>query len=797
MAETTAEQEVFARWKAEIDYAQKDTKYTSWLTQSEKIVKRYRDERVDTEKTARKFNILWSNVQTLQPAIYAKAPKPIVERRYMDRDPVARLASTILERTVSFQMEAGYFHASTQKAVLDYLLPGMGQLWFRYEPQFESVEDAAENAAVDSKEKSADDVEEDGDGIPYQKVAYERVCADYVYYRDFLWGVARCWYEVPWVARRSWLTKSEIAEKFGKAKASKVTLDYVPKQVPNSTEEDKGVGYVKKAEIWEIWNKADRTVYFIAPSTPDLVLKQAKPEFDLEGFWPCPEPLFTTQTNDTLVPVPDYVEYQDQARELDTLTQRIAMITTAIRANGVYDGSQKGLERLLQDGADNKLVPVDNWAAFQEKGGMPGAISLVPMQEIAEVLLRLYEARGQVKNDLYEITGMSDIIRGQGDAQETATAQRIKGQFASLRLQDRQDDVGRFCRDGLHIMAEIAAEMFAPESLMQMSGYEQIMADDVRKAVAKVPPPQPPPPPQGAPPPPPEVIQQMQQQAQMQFQQAQQQAAQQAQQKAIGEFEAALEILRSDKLRGFRIDIETDSTIQADAQADKESAIELFSSTLQGLEAAGAVVMQAPELLEPLGDMLMNAYRKFRVGRTMEASLEEALTKMAERMEEQAGQPKPPTPEEIKAQAEQQNMQMQMQMEQAKQQAESQRAAETHQFDMQKMQAEMQVEQQKAAMQLQMQQQENAMKLDMMKSEILIEREKLELEKEKLAIQREGMLLKAQVDAQGLAMKTEAAREQHEMDREGAEHQHALGMETMEAKAKAAKQQAKPNGAQK
>lgn len=761
------EAEIYSRWKSAIDFALKEKKYVDWLTRSDKIVKRYRDERDNPSAIARRrMNILWSNVQTLLPAIYGKMPKPIVERRFMDRDPAARLASTILERCLSVQMEAGYFHQATAQCVLDYLLPGGGFAWVRYEPKFEASEEAQENKEVQSRERTAEEIEEDGDGAPYEKLAYEKVCVDYVYYRDFLWGSARFWNEVPWVARRSWLTRSEIAEKFyggDLAKANMITLDYTPERL----RDDQGrynsaaPSFFKKAEIWEIWNKADQTVYFIAPGTPDVVLrKEANPILKLEGFWPCPPPLFATQTNDTVVPVPDYVEYQDQAMELDDLTARISALTTALRANGVYDASVPALARLLQDGQDNKLVPVEQWAQFAEKGGIPGAISLVPIKEIADVLIGLYNARAQVKADMFEVNGLSDIVRGQGASTgaKTATEQRIKGQFASMRLEDRRSAVARFCRDTLCIMAEVISEMFSDEILLEMSGVNLMIEDDVRKAVEAVPQP---PQPQQDPNMPPEQMQMMQQQAMAMYQQAQQMAAQQAQQKGMAEFQQALQILRSDKLRGFRVDIETDSTIAADAQEDKQAATELVTATLTGLQAAQETLVAAPELVKPIGDLLMFAYRRFRVGRTVEASFEDAFEQLNERIESMKNQPPPPNPEQVKAEAEM-----------AKQKAESERAAQNHQMDMQAKQADFALQQQK-----------NDMEIARMREELEIERQRLDLEREKLRIQQSSIILKANVDAQKTAMQSEADERSHALAMEEADHGHELGMQTMEAKA--------------
>ena len=329
--EQAQEFEIFQRWKAELEFARKDKEYTKWLERCKKITRRYRDERNDAyQESERRLNILWSNTQTLKPALYGKQPIPIVERRFMDRDPVARTASTILERVLSFQMEVGYYHGSTDRGVLDYLLYGMGQTWLRYEPQIEQEIEGDENAEIQAQEKTAEQVQEDGDGEPYETLAYEKVCDDYVYYQDFLWSPARCWGEVRWVGRRSYLEKSQIAERFGKEKADKITLDYVPDRMQGENYDEKTVGYFKKAEVWEIWNKPDRKVYFIAPGTAGMVLEVRDDPLKLQCFWPCPEPLFATQTNDTIVPIPDYAQYQDQAKELDDLTNRIAKITTAV-----------------------------------------------------------------------------------------------------------------------------------------------------------------------------------------------------------------------------------------------------------------------------------------------------------------------------------------------------------------------------------------------------------------------------------------------------------------------------------
>lgn len=794
---------LFSRWRSEIEFAQKDKKYVTWLQESDKIGRRYRDERDDNTSipltSSRRFNMLWSNVQVLRPAVYAKMPQPVVQRRFLDRDPVARTASMVLERTVYFQMEASTYHETTNRAVLDYLLPGMGQAWVRYEPEFESAEIAADNEAVEAKEhaqegkdeEDAEDVAQEGDGAPHERVAYERVAVDYVFFKDFLWSASRGWSDVRWVAKRSFLSRSEIAERFfdnDMEKAGKINLDWSSSRTAERStyvaDDDQSPEFVKKAAIWEIWNKPDRKVYFIAPgSGEDSGLLEVRPDpLKLKGFWPCPEPLFATQTNDTLIPVPDYHEYKDQAQEVDDLTDRIARITQAVKAAGVYDASFPALQRLLQQGQDNQLIPVDTWAAFAEKGGTPGAISLLPMKEIVDVLHTLFEARERQVAQANQITGISDIVRGQGEGgAKTATEQRIKGQFATLRLQDRQATVARFCRDLVRLIAEIASEHFSEASLLEMSGYRQIVQDDAQKAAASVPPP-----PQGAPPgmaspgqmappvginggpPMPPAGMMAPPDPMMLHQQQVAQARQQAEAKALEEFAAAIQLLRSDKLRGFRIDIETDSTIQIDAQADKESAIELVTATLQGLGNAGPIVMQAPELIEPIGDLLMFAFRRFRVGRQIEGTLEAALDKIEERMKG----PKPPSPEQVKAQTEQKQAEMEMAAEQQRQQAETQRAVMEFQANQAKMQEERAADQQ-----------EFEARMAEMAMEAERSREEHAFKMAELAAKIQAMEAKAILDERTAEIQAEATERQAELGAEADERKHELSMEAAEKKA--------------
>jgi hypothetical protein len=195
----------------------------------------------------------------------------------------------------------------------------------------------------------------------------------------------------------------------------------------------------------------------------------------LDDFFPCPKPLYATVTNGSLVPVPDYCQYQDQAEELDSLTQRIWMLTKALKAAGVYNAEFKSLNRLLREGGDNEMIPVDSWAAFAEKGGMLGAVAFLPVKEVAEVVERLYLARDQAKQVIYETIGLADIMRGSSDSSETLGAQQLKANFGGLRLKKPQKEVATSATGLLRLMGEVMVKHFKPETLLQISGADQLV----------------------------------------------------------------------------------------------------------------------------------------------------------------------------------------------------------------------------------------------------------------------------------------------------------------------------------
>lgn len=700
------DQEMAAHWKTQIELAEKETR--RFHRRGRVISEKYRDDRGSVAEgdrpdsgSKRSLNLFWSNVQTLKPAIYSKCPVPICERRFLDKDTTGRVASTILERALRYEVQMSGFDNAIRRARNDYLLPGRGMVWLRYNPKFGDAISPKQTADDEITFNQQQDTPQDEARVEKEEeqereVIAESIAVDYLHWQDYYTfpAKARTEDEIEGKGRRIYMSRQDLIDKFG-PEGKKVPLDHSPQ---DSKDSDKGAqsrspesDIANQATVYEIWWKPERRVYFIAKEYDKCLIPEGldadgegiDDPLKLEGFFPCPSPLNATMTNDTLIPVPDYVEAQDQYMQIDDLTKRIDVLTSACKVRGVYDASAQGVKRVFEEGQEPDLIPVDSWAMFAEKGGLKGAIDWVPLEDIASTLKILIEVRTEIMNDLDRVTGINDINRGTSDPRETLGGVRIKQNSTSGRLQERQDDMARFCRDIITIMAEIISELYSPETLIQVSGAlydEGLDPPDLPSPMQD--PMQPGQPQPGVPPSiaaPPEPPEQKQQRKLMMIMQA-------------------IELLRNDKNRGFRIDIETDSTIQGDVQEEKQSRIEFVEGVTKFIETAAQVTMGLPEFAPLAAKMLQFAVRGFRVGRDLEAAIEEFSDKAEIDAKAKASQPPPPSPEQIKAQSEQMKAKAEIEKQQIANQGEQQEAQsriQEKQIDLEMAKIKMQIEQMK------------------------------------------------------------------------------------------------------
>lgn len=564
-----------------------------WHKSAKKALEQYLDDRQDEDFSSadRKYNIFWANVQILKSALYANPPKPTITRQHGDaKDDVARVAALILERMLNSDISrpGSVTHDNITAAVEDRLLPGLGQVWMRYEPTIEKVTYPAE---VDELTGIVITPEIEG-----EKIVDEKVCVDYVNWNDFLWSPARRWNEVWWVARRHWMGKKKFTEKFGATKwdqiknttsdTANIEQDLYPKGFRNG-----------KAQVFEIWCETTSKVYFVCEALTE-VLKEVDDPLGLDDFWPCPMPLLATHTNESLIPRPDYAMVQDQYEELNTLNSRIAALTKALRVVGMYDKDNVELQNLLT-GRELTMIPVENWAMLSENGGVAKAVDWFPVEQVAGVLKELMVQRQSVIGQIYELTSISDIMRGASNPRETARAQALKAQYSSVRLRLTQADVAKFAQSVLRLEAEIICKHFQPETIMEKS--------------------------------------------QIQFSESAQFAA------------PAVELLKNSKMAEYRIEISEESLSMADYTAEREMRIELVTAVGQFLSQAAAMLQNTPQALPYLLRLVQWVVAAFRGSSDVETLLDEAVQAAQQPQQPQGEQKDPPvdniTPVKIKAES--------------------------------------------------------------------------------------------------------------------------------------------------
>ena len=183
-----------------------------------------------------------------------------------------------------------------------------------------------------------------------------------------------------------------------------------------------------------------------------------------------------------------------------------------------------------------------------------------------------------------------------------------------------------------------------------------------------------------------------------------------------------LKLLRDDKLRSYKIDIETNSTIDAEAAQDKQDIAELLNSVSQFLNGVAPLIERGVLPFEIAKEMLLSVSRRYTFG----PQLEDALQMMAA----------PPKPEEGPDPAEQAKL-LQLQ-EQAK------------------------IDQQKAQMEMQIMQMEVESKKELAQLESEIRREEFAIKQAELQLQKAALSLKLQVQERQHKLKMEAMNSQHE-----------------------------------
>jgi len=532
-------------WKKQIEETERILE-KKWWGAAENIISRYLDDREyddNNGETKRRYNIFWANVQIMMAALYATPPAPTVKRQNSDpKDDIGRVAALMLERASQIELtkDGTSMHTALQNGVEDRLVPGLGQVWCRYDAVF------------------------DKDGKTLLK---ESAPVDYVHYRDFLWSPSRTWDEVWWLGRRCWMKKKAFIKAYGEDKYKQIQQSFAE----NSTEfKDKGLpeGFKKgRVEVFELWCEDTNKVYFVNRHADEL-LKVVDDPLGLDNFYPCPRPLLATVSTRSLIPRPDFTMVRDQYQELDDLNDRIAVLVKALRVVGVYDKTNTELKNLLS-GPEFSMVPVENWGAFSEAGGIQKIVDWFPVEVIAEVLTKLVEQRTLLVGQIYELTSISDIMRGASSPRETAKAQTLKAQYSSVRLQLVQKSVTKWVAEAIRIRAEIMCRHFSPQTLKEVSQIE--FTESAPFA------------------------------------------------------DAAIALLKNFRTAEYRIEIGEETLSLADYNAERELRTEYLTAVGQFISQAGMILEQRPDAMPFLLKMVAWVTASFRGSGDMETVLDQAI----------------------------------------------------------------------------------------------------------------------------------------------------------------------------
>jgi hypothetical protein len=528
------------------------------------------------------YNILWANVSILEAALYSNTPKPDVQRRYKDKNLVAREVASVLERALEFSVDSYDFDGALQPAINNYLVPGLGQVRVNYVPYLSPVESRIPVDTLVDPETGQKSYLRDGEPVEAEEgpegafmverseeIAYQAIDCSTVPWDRFHWSPAKDWETVWWLGETHYLTEEQMRSTFVLKSGESVPMGY-RSQGDEKKEGEEG----DLCRVTEIWDKRTRSHFGVVDGMPRVLkFKAGDDEADddplkLSGFWPYPKPLGANVVAGKWVPIPDYSYYEGQADEMNQLSRRIRGLTDQLKYRGVYDGSFAQLANLT-NADDGDFQAIENFGQrFGSGGGFAAIMASLPLDEIRNVVAWLIQAREEVKATIFEITGISDIVRGATKATETLGAQQLKSQFGSMRMSRRQKAVEHFVRDIFRIKAEIIAEHFEPEVLTMMTGIQVT----------------------------PEMV----------------------------------EIMRSDVLRAFNVDVESDSTVLNDQQIEQQNRAEVVQTVTTLVQAWAPIIAQAPQLAELGRSLITFSLQSFKHSRGIEEAVDAAFDQAME-----------------------------------------------------------------------------------------------------------------------------------------------------------------------
>lgn len=584
--------------------------YQGLISKAKTAAKKYREECADIRRIItldKRFNILFSNTQLLKAHLTTNDPKPVIRTRFpkqVDSEPqrqLARVAGEIAERAAVHARDSFDFKGAADDAADKAVLFGRGVLRIKYEPEIEVSPEGAEKIGAQS--------------INIESMGYD----------EFLCQNVKKWEKAGWVAFRHLMTKDNLREQFGEEYAESIPLNFKEEKEDKKEESKDKESF---AEVWEIWDKTEKRVLFIAAGFKEIITEQEDP-YGLKNFFPMPKPLQFFEGGD-LRPVPEFRLYSKIVKALEIICRRIDGLVDNIRSAALAAGADKDIIAKLSSSAENSVITVtDNLGRLLSQGGISSMIMEYPNEGKIKVLSTLESEKVQRLNEIYEITGIADIMRGQSDPSDTARAQEIKGKFGSLRLQARQSKVQEMIKGCFKIITELICEHYTPENLMAASSIT--LPTEAEKASA---------------------------------------AAMQGVDPAAGgilkqpSLESVMSTLRNELLRDYTIEVESTATVFEDDQKNKGERLDLFKSVSGMLREMMPFMQGNPEFISSIKAQILFTIDAFPQSRVLKEAFEESFAQWESRIKTPS--PQQPSAEMVLAQAEDKKANAEMAVAQAR-----------------------------------------------------------------------------------------------------------------------------------
>lgn len=511
-------------WRKRI--AKDEKAHGDWRKEAERVQKIHDQESDEGTKGNQSFNVLWSNTQIQHGALYSNTAKPDIRKRYTDTQGPAKEASQLLERAIMYCQDMTDFDGAIDCVVDDSLVAGLGL------PRVKLDVETGPVVGPDGQPVMG------ADGKPAEQVQSIMVMVEHVPWSSFGWEPVQRWSDVDWAFIKHKKRREDIEKRYG------VKL----------TEKD-GKELPDMVDLYECFDKRKKEIVILADGE-EKPLKVIPDTLKLKDFYPFPKPIIFYEKSKSFTPRPEYIFYEPQADSLDQITKRIKAITKAIKEVGVYDSSLSEKLGTVSKQADGTFVPIDGLMAKLNGNDWRNVLATLPMDDKIKVLEVLSAQQAAEKEEIYELTGISDIVRGSTSASESATAQSMKGHYADMRFARKRKAVNWCIRGTFRIMSELLAEHAPAEVLTKMTGVEVTPEIDA--------------------------------------------------------------LLRDEVARNFTIDVETDSTIAADENNEREQKLTFLKTVTEYLNQLLPAIQGGAMPLELAKEVLLMVVSGWKYGRSLE-----------------------------------------------------------------------------------------------------------------------------------------------------------------------------------